>query len=628
MKLLITAFALSIGLCFSAVQTADATVATHTVQAFALFGEPKYGPNFQHFDYVNPDAPKGGTVHLVGIGTYDSFNPFIVRGVQGGTFDGSSGSVYDQLMTMSGDEAATCYGVLAESLTYADDYSWVEFNLRPAARWHDGTPITAEDVVFTVETFQKSGSPNAQSFVANIAKAEAKGPRRVRFTLKQGDRVALLGLAQMAIVPKHFWQGKDFSAPIVTPPLASGPYKVASFDLGRRVVFERVKDYWAKDLPVMRGRYNFDKVIVDYYRDQNVALEAFKAGQVDIRNSERSAQIRAQGYDFPAAKQGLVKLSVLGYDSNGPLVAYFFNLRKPKFQDARVREALAYAYDFAWINKNLAYGQLGRPESYFLSKDFQAAGHGLPSTAELSLLEPYRNRIPARVFTQPVMLPDTDGTQDGLRKNLQIAAQLLKAAGYSNKGGRLVNDKTGEPFSFEILLIVGFGTQGFSENWIANLKLLGIDASLRQVDATQFQQRLDSRDFDVEEFWWFQPPPGVPSGEQRDRFGSAAADIRASANWSGIKNSAVDALVEKVIEARDKDSYIAALHALDRVLMWNFYTLPALDGTAGKLFVGYWDRFGRPKIEPTRMPPLAEYNVWWVDPAKDAKLIAARGTTP
>jgi len=595
---------------------AEAPAATHTASAIALHGEPKYSDGFDHFDYVNPNAPKGGTVRLQQPGTYDTLNPFVLRGAPHVII--TQLFTYDTLMIPSGDEGATFYGLLAQSITYPDDYSWAEFTLRPTARWHDGKPITAEDVVFSVETFQKFGNPNIKSTVEDIAKAEVTGPRKVRFTFKQsGNRGVLLDVAPMPVIPKHYWQGKDFSLPIVTPPLSSGPYKIGAFDLGRSITYERVKDYWAKDLPAMRGRYNYDKMVYDFYRDQTVALEAFKAGQTDIR-WETNSREWSQGYDWPTAKQGLVKKAVLKLDGGVLFAAYFFNLRNPKFQDARVREALAYAFDFAWINKNLNYGLFHRSLSYFGPNERSAYGNGLPSALELKFLEPFRGKVPERVFTQPVNLPDTDGTPEGLRKNLQIASQLLRQAGYSSKNGKLVNDKTGQPLGFEILVPAGI-QQTMTSSWMANLKLLGIETKLRQMDSAQFQQRLKDFDFEVESFWITQV--GTPGSEQRNRWGSQAADIKGSFNVMGIKNPVVDALIEDVVEAQDRATYIAALHALDRVLMWNFYCVPQIHG-GNTLNIGYWDRFGRPDKEP--LFGQAFTSVWWVDPAKDAQVIAAR----
>ena len=619
MKSVLLGLALFGSLYFGTIHAAGAAtaVATHTVPAIAFYGEPKYAPDFKHFDYVNPDAPKGGTVHLQQYGGYDSFNPFSPRG-QAAVFTFSS----EPLMAASDDERATLYGIVAQTLTYPDDYSWAEFTLKSNAHWSDGTPITAEDVVFSVEAFKKSAAASFQSCVANIAKAVAEGPRKVRFTLKGGNRSTLLIVAALPIVPKHYWKDKDFSAPLVTPPLGAGPYKVTSFDLGHSITLERVKDYWAKDLPEMRGRYNFDKIIIDYFRDQTVALEAFKAGQSDIR-FEINTHEWVHGYNWPSAKQGLVKKMMLDYQGFQPAFNYFFNLRRPMFQDVRVREALGDAYDFTWIKKNVYNGQLGHPDSYFGARELAAAGHGLPSRAELKLLEPLRSEVPARVFTEPVTVPETDGTEEGLRKQLRIAAQLLKEAGYINRGGKLVNERTGEPLSFEIMQTPGWSVSTApAENWIANLKLLGIDAKVTQLDAAQFLQRQREFDFDVELTWWTQPAPGVPGEEQRDRLGSAAADRKGSSNWVGIKNPAVDALIEDVIAAKGRDNYVAAVRALDRVLMWNFYCVGGIDGGGGGIRVGYWDRFGMPKAEPT-MTASPTFD-WWIDPAKDQALAIAK----
>lgn len=590
--------------------------ATHTASAFALHGTPKYPAGFQHFDFVNPDAPKSGSVHLEQLGTYDSFNQYSVRGSAHIMLP----IIYDTLMVPSGDEPATVYGLVAQTFTYPDDFSWVEFTLNPKATWHDGQPITAEDVIFSVQMMQSPGTnPTIAGNFTDIAKAEALGPRKVRFTFKRaGNPADIIDASSLPLLPKHFWQGKDFSAPIVTPPLSSGPYKIGAFELGRSITYARVKDYWAKDLPVMRGRYNYDALVYNFFRDQTVAFEAFKAGQTDIR-WESNLQAWQQGYDWPAAKAGLVKQIRLPVDGGVLFSGFFFNLRKPMFQDERVREALNYAFDFNWANKNLYYGLMRRQLSYFGPNNRAAAGRGLPSPAELKLLEPLRAEVPARVFTQPVALPETDGTQESLRNNLRIAAGMLRDAGYVMKGGKLVNAKSGQPLSFSILSAAG-AAPTLTEAWIANLKLLGIDASIRQVDSVQFQNLLRHFDFEVVSFWV--PQIGTPGAEQRARWGSSAADDPGSYNYMGIKNHAVDVLIEDVVAAKGEDDYLAALHALDRVLMWNFYCVPQFNG-GNQLLIGYWDRFGRPKSEPAFGQPYT--SVWWVDPAKDAQVVAARG---
>jgi microcin C transport system substrate-binding protein len=586
----------------------------HTVGAIALFGEPKYGPDAKHFDYVNPDAPKGGTVHMSAPGTYDTFNPYIVRG----TPDLMCRFLcYDTLLAASGDEDATEYGLVAQKITYPDDYAWVEFTINPKAKWHDGKPITPDDVVFSLETLQKEGSPTIKGNIDDVASAKVTGKHTVRFTFKQGKRGAILDAGLMPVLPKHYWQGKDFSSPTITPPLTSGPYKIGKFDLGRSVTYVRVKDYWAKDLPINVGRWNYDELDYDYYRDLTVAGEAFKAGKVDIR-WETSTEEWAKGYQFPAAKRGLVKRMRLKVGGGVLFGAYFFNLRHPEFQDERVREAMNYAFDFAWLNKNIFYGLYRRQMSYFGPNDHAAAGHGLPSPLELKLLAPYKNEVPARVFTKPVALPDTDGTEAGLRKNLRTAFQLLSAAGYQNKNGQLVSTKTGKPLSFEILTS-NATSNAVTAHWIANLKLLGINARVRAVDSTQFVNRTRSFDYDVLSFWV--PQIGTPGAEQRARWGSASAAMKGSYNYIGIKNPAVDGLIGNVIHAKDKPTYIAALRALDRVLMWNFYCVPQVT-SGGALNMAYWNRFGMPKTQPWF--GQAYTSVWWVDPAKDKALIAAR----
>jgi microcin C transport system substrate-binding protein len=589
--------------------------AVHTVTAFALHGEPKYGPERTYFDYVNPNAPKGGVVHFSQNGTYDTFNPYIIRGAAAVTI---LPLTYDTLLAASGDEPATAYALVAKSITYPDDYAWAEFTIDPKARWHDGKPITPEDVVFTVDTFKAKGSPNARGNIEDVVKAEVTGPHKVRFTFNQkGNRGLIINAGRLPILPKHYWQDKDFSAPTITPPLTSGPYKIAAYDLGKSITLERVKDYWGKDLPANVGRYNYGTMVYDFYRSNAVAFEAFKTGKVDIRWENNKNW--ATAYTWPAYKRGEVKRLKLNIDGGVLLQGFFFNLRKPMFQDIRVREAMAYAFDFTWENKNLFYGMFRRSDSYFGPND--RAAHGMPSAAELKLLEPFRGKVPPRVFTTPPILPDTDGTQEGLRKNLAVAHRLLTEAGYTLKSGKLVSAQ-GKPLEFEVVLFSP-QVEPVTLNWVQNLKLLGINARMRTVDTTQFINRVRQFDFEVAVGWI--PQVGTPGTEQRNRWGSKAADQPGSYNWMGIKDPVVDALLDKVISAKDEESYMAALHAVDRVLLWNFYCIPHYNG-GNKLLIGYWDRFGIPKTQPKF--GLAYTTAWWVDPAKDKALLSEKAREP
>jgi len=601
-----------------AAQATPAKQALHTTTTYAvsLYGAPKYPADFKHFDYVNPNAPKGGTVKQVGFGSYDSFNPFALRGTSAINILNQT-LTYDALMTIGFDERGTQYGLLAESVTYPDDYSWIEYKLRPNVKWHDGVPITVDDVVFTFNTMSQHASPLYRALFQEIDKAEAVGPRTVRITFKEaGNRRNLLTAGMVAIIPKHYWAGKDFEAPLITPPLTSGPYEVSSFDLGRTFTFKRVPNYWGKDLPVNVGRFNYDQMVTDYYRDTTVTFEAFKAGAYDLR-VELSPKDWSVGYVFPAYKHGEVVKDAIKTDQGFLYTGFFYNLRRPLFQDPALREALAYAFDFKWMNKNLFYDFFVRTRSYFGNGEL--AAKGLPSPAELKLLEPYRSQLPPRVFSQEYNPPDTDGTDASLRNNLRIAMQMLTKAGYKQESGKLISPITHQPVAFDILL-ADPALQLVSGHWADNLKLLGVTATMHSLDLPRYIKETQDYDFDV--------IVGIagtisdaPGREQRNFFGSQAADTKGSLNYSGIKNPVVDALLDKLANAQTKEDLLTAVHALDRVLTWNFYSVPHY--ASGSMKIAYWNRFGQPKIRQSF--GIGYNDTWWIDPQKDAVLRAVRG---
>ena len=570
----------------------------------------KYPADFKHFDYVNPDAPKGGMAKLYDIGGFDSFNPFIIKG---NPAEGT-GLLFDTLMTRAEDDELSEYGLLAESVEVPEDLSYVIYNLRPEAKFSDGSPVTAEDVIFSLDVLREKGAPHYRLYYKNIAKAEALTPHRVKFTFEGPKNRELPQITgQLPVLSKKYWQGRNFDESSLDPPLGSGPYKVATFEPNRYVVFERVKDWWAKDLPVARGLYNFDGIRYEFYRDPTVALEGFKAGRYDYR-IENNSKVWATGYDFPAvATKQVIKEEVASKLPTG-MQSFAFNLRRPdKFGDARVREAIALAFDFEWTNKNLFYGQYTRTESYFSNSEL--AAKGLPSADELKLLEPWRGKIPDAVFTQEFHAPKTDGSGTP-RENLRRAATLLREAGWAVKDGALHDAKTGAKLDIEFLL-----AQPDFERVIApflqNLKRLGIDGRIRLVDAAQYINRVREFDFDmIIKSWGESLSPG---NEQRDFWTSEAADRPGSQNVGGIKNPAVDALVDAIIAAPDRASLITATHALDRVLLWNHYVVPNWHVTNFRL--AYWDRFGIPKVRP---PYGTGFFSWWVDPAKDAASQRAR----
>ena len=596
----LAALAAALALFGTAPAAAETITPTH---AIAMHGEAKYGPDFKRFDYVNPAAPKGGEVRLNALNTFDSLNPFIIKGVPavGSTLP------FETLLVGSADEAFTEYGLIAETIEMPEDRSWVTFTLRAAARFHDGKPITPEDVLFSFEVLKAKGQPFFRLYYAAVVKVEKVGERKVRFTFKPGvNRELPLIVGQMPILPKHYWDGRQFDQTTLDPPLGSGPYRIAAFEPGRYVVYERVKDYWGKDLAVRRGQFNFDRIRYDYYRDSTVAREAFKAGQYDFR-AENEAKAWATEYDFPALRQGLAKKERIDHDRPTGMQAYAYNIRRPLFQDARVRRALAYAFDFEWTNQNLFYGQYTRTNSYFSNSDL--AAKGLPSPRELALLAPLRDAVPPEVFTQEYQPPKSDGSGN-IRANLRAAMDLLKAAGWEVRDGRLTNAQTGRPFEFEILLDQPVWER-ISLPFAKNLERLGIKASVRTVDTAQYQNRLDHFDYDMIVDVWGQSLS--PGNEQRNFWGSDAADSSGSNNSVGIRNPAVDAIIETIIAAPDREALMAATGALDRVLLWNHYVIPHWH--IGYDRVAYWDKFGRPDVTPTQG---YQFFAWWIDPRKQA----------
>lgn len=569
----------------------------------AMHGELRYDRGFTHFDYVNPYAPKGGELKLADEGTFDSLNPFIVKG------QAAEGSPlpFDTLMVQSADEAFSAYGLIAESVETPPDRSWVTFTLRKEARWHDGKPITPEDVIFSLETLRAKGAPSYRFYYQSVAKAEKVGERGVKFTFKPGDNRELpLILGELAVLPKHYWEGRDFAATTLEPPLGSGPYRIASFEPGRFIVYERVKDYWAKDLGIRKGEYNFDRIRYDYYRDSTVALEALKAGEYDFR-AENEAKKWATGYnDWAALADGRAKKERVDHAMPSGMQAFAPNLRRPLFQDVRVRRALALAFDFEWTNQQLFYGQYTRTNSYFSNSELAATG--LPSGPELKVLEPLRGKIPAEVFTQPYRVPATDGSGN-IRPNLRRAMALLEEAGWHVENGLLVKD--GQPFRFEILLSSAT-FERVTLPFARNLKRLGIEAAIRTVDPTQYVNRLRAFDFDMIVASWGQSLS--PGNEQAMYWTSEAADQSGSRNFIGIKNPAVDKLVALVISAKDRETLVARTQALDRVLLWNDYVIPQWH--IGYARIAYWDKFGQPDIVPIKGYQLFS---WWSKPAKTAR---------
>jgi microcin C transport system substrate-binding protein len=576
------------------------------VHGLAMHGEPKYGPGFAHFDYVNPQAPRGGRVRQSGIGTYDSFNGFIVKG----TPAGGLGFVFETLTTQSSDEAFSEYGLIAETIEMPEDRSWVGYNLHPQARWHDGKPITIDDVIFTFETLKTKGHPFYRAYYANVDKAEQTGERQVRFSFSGGvNRELPLIMGQMTVLPKHYWEGRDFEAVSLDIPLGSGPYKIESFQAGRSVTYRRVPDYWGADLPINVGQNNWDEIHVQYYLDAVVALEAFKAGDYDIR-VENSAKNWATAYDVPAVRDGRLIKAEIKHEIPTGMQCYVFNTRREIFKDRRVRQALAYAFDFEWSNINLFFGQYTRTASYFSNSEL--ASSGLPSAEELAILEPLRGQIPDEVFTATYEPPATDGSGN-IRANLRKGLDLLKAAGFEVRNGVAINAATGKPLECEILLVAGDLFERITQPFVQNLERLGVKARIRNVDSAQYQVRNETFDFDmiVETFG----QSLSPGNEQRDFWGSASADVRGGRNTIGIKDPVVDRLIDLIIAAADRESLITRCRALDRVLLWGHYVIPHWH--IAMFRVAYWNKFGRPPINPKYALATGS---WWVDPELDAAL--------
>jgi microcin C transport system substrate-binding protein len=581
-----------------------------TTPGMSLFGDLKYRPDFPHFDYVNPDAPKGGTMKMSAIGTFDTLNPYVIKGVPAAGI----GGIFDTLAVASQDEPASEYGLVADKIELAPDRLSVLYTIRKEARFHDGTPMAPEDVIWTFETLRAKGQPLYRSYYGDVTKVEKEGERGVRFTFKSvNNRELPQILGEMPVLSKAYWSSRDFEKTTLDPPLGSGPYKIESIDPGRSITYRRLPDYWAADLPVNKGRNNVDVIRYDYYRDGTIALEAFKAGQYDIRQ-ENSSKSWATAYDSPALRDGLIKKEQIANELPSPMQGLGYNLRRPLFQDPRVREALAYAFDFEWSNKNLFYGLYKRTRSYFHNSELAATG--LPQGEELKILEPFRGKIPDEVFTEEYNPPTYDGSGN-IRDGLRAALKLLKEAGWTFKGEKLVNDETGQPFEFEILLNDP-AYERIVLPFAKNLERMGITARVRTVDVAQYEKRMETFDFDMAVALF--PQSLSPGNEQREFFGSQAADAHGSQNVLGIKSPIIDELVEELIKAPDRASLIAHTRALDRVLQYGYYVIPQFH--LGAFWVAYWDKFHRPEVAPKYG---LGFDAWWIDPKAEQSVEAKKG---
>lgn len=580
----------------------------------AMHGKLKYPESFSHFDYTSSAAIKGGTVRLGEMGTFNSLNPFIPKG----TAASGIGMIYDTLTTASNDEAFSQYGLLAEKIEMPEDRSSVTFHLNPTAKFHDGHPLTADDVVFSFNLLVEKGSPFYSSYYAGVENVEALSPHKVHFRFKPGvNRELVMIVGQLPVLPRHFWKDRDFSKSDLTLPLGSGPYRIKSLDAGRTIVFERVDNYWGKDLAVNIGKNNFRLIQRDYYRDSVVLLEALKAGEIDYRY-ENSSKQWSIGYTGKAVDQGLLRKMNVAHQNNSGMQGFAFNLRRDLFKDIRVRKALALAFDFEWANKNLFYDAYKRTHSYFDNSEL--ASSGLPTGRELEILTPFKSQLPGTVFEQAFELPVTDGSGNN-RKQLRQAIKLLKEAGWQVKNNQLQHTTSGQIFQFEILLRQP-SMERLVNPYAQNLKKLGIDVSVRVVDNSQYINRFRSFDFDMLVHGIGQSMS--PGNEQLDFWGSTSADRKGGRNVFGVKDPVIDALIQLLIEAPNREELIVRTRALDRVLLHQYLIIPHFHASSHR--IAYWDKFGRPEVAPPYDGNhFATFMTWWVAPDKEQALAKQKG---
>jgi peptide/nickel transport system substrate-binding protein len=571
----------------------------------AMHGEPREGAGFSHFSYVNPDAPKGGRATFAVQGTFDSLNPFIIKGVSA---DGLRDYLYESLLARAYDEPFTLYGLIAEAVETPPDRSWVEFTLNPKAKFSDGTPITVDDVIFSHAVLRDHGRPNHRSYYKKVTKVEKTGERKVRFTFDgSGDREMPLIMGLMPVLPHHLYTPETFDKTTLKAPIGSGPYVIDKVDPGKRITYKRDPNYWGRDLPVNRGRYNIDEIRFDYYRDAGAMFEAFKSGLVTFRDEDDPTRW-TEGYDFPALRDGRVIKEALPLETPAGMAALVFNTRRPLFADPRVRQALIKLFDFEWVNRTLYHGQYARSESYFARSDLSS--HERPADAmERALLAPYAGAVKPEIMDGDFSFPVSDGTGEN-REGRVEALKLLDEAGYQLKDGVLVNAATGEPFTFEILAATR-AQERLLLTYARALKQVGIDARIRQVDSAQYQRRKQTYDFDMIQYFW--PVSLSPGNEQSFRWGSDAAKTEGSFNYPGVESEAVDAMIAALLSAKDRDDFVSAVRALDRVLLSGDYVVPLFH--LPRQWVAHWRTLKRPE-----KTPLYGYQIdtWWLDPSAQA----------
>ena len=608
MKTLLTVIA-----AFILLITQNLLAKTNISHAIAMHGEPKYDQNFISVEYVSNNAEKGGNIVRSAIGTYDTFNPFTLKG----TSAAGIGLLYESLTVGSSDEAFTEYGLLAKSIEWPDDRSWVTFTLRDEAKWHDGKKITSDDVVWTFNTLMEKGHPFYKYYYGDVSEVIKITENKVKFEFSTNtNKELVLIVGQLPVLPKHYWENKNFEETTLDVPIGSGPYKVKSFDAGRSITYELDMDYWGFEnniVPIKVGKDNMGSIRYDYYKDRGVEREAFKSGEIDFF-SENTSKEWATGYDIDAVTEGLIKKELIPHENPQGMQAFAFNTRKDIFADKRVRKALSFAFDFEWTNKNLFYGAYKRTDSFF--ENSELASSGLPSQAELAYLNPYIDQLPKEIFNEEYSNPKTDGS-GFIRNELQEATKLLQEAGWKLRDGKLENSN-GEPFEFEILL-VSPAFERIVLPFIDNLEKLGINASLRTIDSSQYQKRIESFDFDMVVFTFSQSLS--PGNEQRNFWSSGAADTNGSRNIIGIKNNVIDLLIENLINAKDREDLITISRALDRVLLWNYYVIPQWHISAYRVL--YWDMFDQPKQKPKYS---LGFDTWWVNQNKFNFINSQRST--
>lgn len=591
-----------------------ASAAVYKQHGYAVFGQPKYTRDFTHLDYVNPDAPKGGTLRVMGSGTFDTLNPYTLKGTSpistGNFYQYGISELNEPLMVgngiydPSGDEPYSAYGLIAETLEFSDDRSWVVFNLRPQARFHDGRPITAHDVAFSYRLLSEQGHPNYRAMLQEVERIDLLGTHRIRFIFKSSNNpLLILRLGELPVLPEHYWRDRDFTETTFEPALNSGPYRITQVMPGRRLVFQRVRDYWGKDLPINRGKYNVDRLEVEFYRDNNVAFEAFKAGEFDIYLDHKASNW-ANAYDFPAVTSGAVIKRAIEHEIPASTQALFFNTRRSPFDQRLVRQALGMLFDFEWSNRVLFYDAYQRSLSYYPNSPFSATE--LPAGQEFLYLSEYRDQLPDELFLQPFSLPTTDGR--GIpRDTLRQAVELFAEAGWSLQNGRLQNAE-GRPLTFEVLL-VNPSLERILLPWSTNLARLGIDLRIRTVDRAQYKARLDQFDFDM--ILTTLPQTLSPGYEQHVYFHSSQRDVKGSRNYAGIANPIVDELLDTLLTANTRTKQIAAAKAIDRVLLWEHYTIP-------NWYINYHRIAHRSTLRSLPTPPYSlSIRSWWIDNKTD-----------